>query len=1095
MSLEEIYKNFQNPPRNFSPIPFWFLNNDLKEEEIIWALDEFEKKHIFGAVLHPRTGLEINYLSDEYFQKIKFIIEEMKKRNQFIILYDEYNWPSGTIGGKLLREHPEFKQKFLDYKKYKLKKNKKVEFKVEGEFLAAFLVNLTTKEVNNVTNLFDGEKISITSKKNKCEIIIYYIRLMNDLLYATTCAPNTKAERGYIDLLNPSAVKYFIEQTHEQYKERFGEDFGKDIIGFFTDEPGNYAGYMWTDDFLNYFKNEKNYDLIPQLYKLVYEIDDYIKIKNDYHEVALKLYENSFYKQIGDWCNENNLKLTGHLVMEEDLNHLPRIHGDLFSPYRNFGIPGIDYLSDKHAYEIKRSLFLANPNFTPKFISSISHAIDAERTLCEIYGGCNWQTTLEKLKNVMLWMSACGVNLFNFHASHLSLKGLRKRDFPASHFVQEPWWNYYSIFSDLAMKLSFFNTIGIHKANFAILFPKRTFWTEYTAYNKSFLFKKLISEFPKIGDILLRIQFDYDYIFEEEILENFILVQGKKILLKNEEYDGIILPPMTTISKNIYEFIKEYFDKGGIIICFGMIPQNSITLKNDPEIQSISSNLFGNSSLNKEVITTNTNGGKVIFIPFSKFEDKMRGEGYLEELFLREKIPNSIRIKSESKRDFIYQHRINENLNFYLICNMSSNYNKVRITLSNSGYLEIWDPEDGSRYNFKQIQGEFEFNFKPNQALIFVLTPNRNDLEDWPQELLRIKEIQPILLNKNWNIELESKNKYVLDNWNLKILSSKPLDSGQIQKNKLIYKKLNKRTRYPIAFFKLIFKLAIIGKKTKNTRYSAFEMLDKWGPLLAKIFGINFTDGFAGFYELMEIIGVITGKLGIKLRDFQPGDEIEISKKFCIKEMPNQEIRLIYEDLEMPIKIEINNKIFDKAELEEKSENIFIWDRSNRTISIKDYLKNGKNKVKIRMKLPEFPDLIPSYHGIEPFTLIGDFIIKKNTIYLREEMLEGKDWSKQGLGNYSGGIWYKQEFHIEENYLKYRLFLEFDAVNETIEVKINGKNVGTRLWKPYKLEITDNIKEGINELEIFVKNTAANFFAFPKKSGILGAVKITPYKE
>ncbi|MFX0136669.1 MAG: glycosyl hydrolase [Candidatus Hodarchaeota archaeon] len=1095
MTLNEIYKKFLQPPRKFSPIPFWFLNNDLNEEELLWALDEFEKKHIYGAVLHPRTGLEIDYLSDEYFEKFKFIIEEMKKRNQFIVLYDEYNWPSGPVGGRLLREHPEFKQKYLDYEIIKLEQNKLIEFLCEGQFLAAFTINRITNEVKDVSNLFDGKKLTLKVESTDFELIIFNVKILDELFFATSAAPSMKGERGYIDLLNPAAVKYFIEQTHEKYKQHFREDFGKSIIGMFTDEPGNYASLMWTDDFPKIFKKEKNYDLIPHLYKLVYEIHDYVKVKNDYHDVALKLYEISFYKQIGDWCHENNIPLTGHLIMEEELHFLPRMHGGLFAPYRHFGIPGIDYLSDKSGYEIKSSVVLPNPNFTTKFISSISHSLGVERTLCEVYGGCGWQTTLEKLKNVMIWMAACGINLFNFHASHLSLKGLRKRDFPASHFVQEPWWNYYSAYSDMTMRLSYFNTIGIHKANIAVLFPKRSFWTEHTVYKKSTLFKKLISEFGKVGNMLLRIQMDYDYIFEEQILENLISIQKDKLKLKNEQFSVLVLPPMTTIPKIVYEFIKQYYDEGGFVISFGLTPENSPKLKNDPEIQAINSHIFGVNNPNEEIVKTNKNGGKAIFIPFFQFKNEIKGETYLKDLFSRENIPKTIKIESESSRNFIYQCRIIDNLNFYLVCNMSKRDDHVKISLFNSGYLEIWDPETGERRAFKHIQDEFEFNFKPYQALIFILSPIKSAIKGWPQEPLKNKELSPITLKTNWNIELESKNKYLLDNWDFKLISRKPEDPEQIKRNQKITKKFNKKIKVSNEVLERMRKFVKTPDEVKTSRYSLFDTYEEFGPILETTLGISLVDDFGALYELMEFFGVLAEKVGFKLKEFHPGDEFEISKKFEITEMPDEEIKFVYEDIGMPLKIDINGKKFDWDDLDEMSENYFVYDNSNRAIPIKNILKTGENYVRINLKLPEYPDRMPSFHGIEPYTLVGDFSVKNDKIYPLKKNLDSGDWSKQGLVNYSGGIWYKQAVNISKEYLKNRLFLEFSKVKETVEVKINGKKVGIRPWSPFKLEITNYVKEGVNELEILVTNTAANFFAFPMKSGILGTVKIVPYKK
>ena len=65
--------------------------------------------------LHPRTGLEIEYLSEKFFERIGIAIETCARLGLKAWLYDDYNWPSGTAAGEILVKHPEFRQKYLDY--------------------------------------------------------------------------------------------------------------------------------------------------------------------------------------------------------------------------------------------------------------------------------------------------------------------------------------------------------------------------------------------------------------------------------------------------------------------------------------------------------------------------------------------------------------------------------------------------------------------------------------------------------------------------------------------------------------------------------------------------------------------------------------------------------------------------------------------------------------------------------------------------------------------------------------------------------------------------------------------------------------------
>lgn len=57
------------------------------------------KKGFGGAHLHARTGLETDYLGEEFLNLVRYTDEEMKKRNMLCWLYDEDRFPSGAAGG------------------------------------------------------------------------------------------------------------------------------------------------------------------------------------------------------------------------------------------------------------------------------------------------------------------------------------------------------------------------------------------------------------------------------------------------------------------------------------------------------------------------------------------------------------------------------------------------------------------------------------------------------------------------------------------------------------------------------------------------------------------------------------------------------------------------------------------------------------------------------------------------------------------------------------------------------------------------------------------------------------------------------------
>ncbi len=92
---------------------------------------------------------------------------------------------------------------------------------------------------------------------------------------------------------------------------------------------------------------------------------------------------------------------------------------------------------------------------------------------------------------------------------------------------------------------------------------------------------------------------------------------------------------------------------------------------------------------------------------------------------------------------------------------------------------------------------------------------------------------------------------------------------------------------------------------------------------------------------------------------------------------------------------------------------------------------------------------------------------------------EMTDWTKRpedGIKFYSGTATYKKTFNIKDKIRSGRkLFLGLGSTNgNPVEIRLNGKDLGVLWTAPWKVEITDCVKETGNELEIDVVNNWHN---------------------
>ena len=112
-------------------------------------------------------------------------------------------------------------------------------------------------------------------------------------------------------------------------------------------------------------------------------------------------------------------------------------------------------------------------------------------------------------------------------------------------------------------------------------------------------------------------------------------------------------------------------------------------------------------------------------------------------------------------------------------------------------------------------------------------------------------------------------------------------------------------------------------------------------------------------------------------------------------------------------------------------------------------------------------------------------------------LISAGDWTQiEGLSTYSGGAWYRKNIHLEKNNGD-KVYLNLGQMVSTAEVWINKQKAGLKLTPPWRFDITEYIREGDNQIEILLYNTAANYYlSVPTmyrgstKAGLLGTASI-----
>jgi len=196
IKAQDVPKEFLNPPREFSVMPFWFWNDTLKDDELIRQIADFEAHGVYGFVIHPRIGLpaEMEWLSPAMIHAMNVAISEAAKRKMYVVLYDEGMYPSGSSSGQVVARNPEHAERGLA----------KIDLK-PGE-------NLQLPEASNLITIIDrpdGERVAVVDQPSGGN--------SRGLHYIGEGTGRIREESPpAADILNPDAVSSFMELVYDR---------------------------------------------------------------------------------------------------------------------------------------------------------------------------------------------------------------------------------------------------------------------------------------------------------------------------------------------------------------------------------------------------------------------------------------------------------------------------------------------------------------------------------------------------------------------------------------------------------------------------------------------------------------------------------------------------------------------------------------------------------------------------------------------------------------------------------------------------------------------------------------------------------------
>jgi len=553
-------EQFRNPSSEYRSAPFWSWNDDLEEERLVEQIREIHAQGIGGFFMHSRVGLITPYMQKDWMDRVRVCVREAKTLGMKAWLYDEDSYPSGHAGGLVPSRGKEYRAKGL-----RMEVLHGDSSRAPGNVVAAARIQRAGGKPS-VAECIDTPQIQAAARDG--EVAVFHLVHAKDDTWFNGWS--------YVDTKDPKAVDAFIEVTHEAYRREFGNEFGSTIPGIFTDEPQASATgcpgpcVPWTKRFPEYFRAKKGYDILPHLASLFFDVGNYRKIRLDYWDVHTRLFAETFDKRIFDWCERNNLKLTGH-VWEHTFPSTTHT-GSTMPTYEYMQMPGIDMLFNQYEYERPRGQGSQFGNIMVcREVASVAHQMGRQQVLSETYGGSGWELTFEDQKRIGDWEYVLGVNFLCQHLSLYSLRGCRKRDFPPSFLPHQPWWSSYRLLGDYFARLSFMLSQGEPVVDVLVLHPYSSIWALTGATQRDARADQIARDFHRLNKMLCKLHRAFD-LGDDTIIAKHGRVEGGSFVVGKAAYRAVIVPPCLLLRETTFRLLKKFAAAGGLVVFTEPVP-------------------------------------------------------------------------------------------------------------------------------------------------------------------------------------------------------------------------------------------------------------------------------------------------------------------------------------------------------------------------------------------------------------------------------------------------------------------------------------------------------------------------------------------
>jgi alpha-L-rhamnosidase len=687
-----LYRQFQDPERQYSIRPFWFWNGKLEGAELRRQMKQMVDHGVYGAYAHNRSGLQTPYLSEEWWTMLGEALQAAHEIGFSLCMVDEFEWPSGEARdywlpgpnkSRVVEADPTFQMQRLLPQETQVQGPRQVHVPLRNGTVLASVGQLVSER------RLDGDSLQTLAFDAGAKEISWEAPAGDWIVFTYNIEYTVgRPDHGRVDLMNRAAVAEYIKIYYEEFHRRYGKHLGATMPATFADHEGTYGARLpWTPGLLEAFQRNAGYSLAPYLPALTYDIGARTeKVRCDLLDTVSQLYSENFFQQVTDWCRQHGIDHSGH-VWEESLFFGPAHQGDFFRILRSMSNPGCDTLLEwgRQSVWLKENASVAD--------------FERRHVVCENQGvqGADSYLSPERIRRVSNCLGAWNVGEFIPHAFNYDLS---RTNYPPDWFRAQPYLPWFRSYADQMRRISFMNRDSHHVADIVLYYPQVSIWGQ-SAPAFSTVPGELIGNHSwsidatdtneQYAELKLRLSDErLDYQVTDDYYLGQSAIDGNRLRIAESRFQVLILPPMSTMRRASAEHVKGFFLAGGTVIALRRLPTTSTESgREDEALIRIWSDTFDTApGRGPYRLRTNPSGGRAYFIPES-VPDLL--------VALHEVLDPDVTVCEGPAEHVFVLHKIKSGQSFYWVVNDTPQSRTNVLAFRTTGRPERWDAHTAER--------------------------------------------------------------------------------------------------------------------------------------------------------------------------------------------------------------------------------------------------------------------------------------------------------------------------------------------------------------------------------------------------------------